>query len=106
MRILIIEDQPDLQSVLYAMLEEEGYAVDIASDGVEGLAKATVGNYDAILLDLMLPKLDGWRLLERLRENRKVPVLILSARDGLDDRVRGLDLGADDYLSKPFVSVP
>ena len=106
MRILIIEDQPDLQSVLYAMLEEEGYAVDIASDGVEGLAKATVGSYDAILLDLMLPKLDGWRLLERLRENRKVPVLILSARDGLDDRVRGLDLGADDYLSKPFVSVP
>ena len=102
MRLLVIEDQPDLRSVLYAMLEEEGYAVDLAADGVQGLAKATTWSYDAIVLDLMLPKLDGWKLLDRLRETHKIPVLILSARDGLDDRVRGLDLGADDYLAKPF----
>lgn len=102
MRLLVIEDQPELRSVLYAMLEEEGYAVDLAADGVQGLAKATTWSYDAIVLDLMLPKLDGWTLLDQLRETHKIPVLILSARDGLDDRVRGLDSGADDYLAKPF----
>ena len=102
MRLLVIEDQPELRSLLYAMLEEEGYAVDLAADGVQGLAKATTWSYDAIVLDLMLPKLDGWKLLDQLRETHKIPVLILSARDGLDDRVRGLDLGADDYLAKPF----
>ena len=102
MRLLVVEDQPELRSVLYAMLEEEGYAVDLAADGVQGLAKATTWSYDAIVLDLMLPKLDGWKLLDQLRETHKIPVLILSARDGLDDRVRGLDLGADDYLAKPF----
>ncbi len=102
MRLLVIEDQPELRSVLYAMLEEEGYAVDLSADGVQGLAKATTWSYDAIVLDLMLPKLDGWKLLDELRRTHKIPVLILSARDGLDDRVRGLDLGADDYLAKPF----
>ncbi|AMV31524.1 Transcriptional activator protein CzcR [Pirellula sp. SH-Sr6A] len=102
MRILVIEDQPELRRLLYAMLDEEGYAVDLAADGEEGRAKATTWSYDAIVLDLMLPKLDGWKLLGQLRETHKVPVLILSARDGLDDRVRGLDLGADDYLAKPF----
>ncbi len=102
MRLLVIEDQPELRSVLYAMLEEEGYAVDLSADGAQGLAKATTWRYDAIVLDLMLPKLDGWKLLDELRRTHKIPVLILSARDGLDDRVRGLDLGADDYLAKPF----
>ncbi len=102
MRLLVIEDQPELRSVLYAMLEEEGYAVDLSADGAQGLAKATTWSYDAIVLDLMLPKLDGWKLLDELRKTLKIPVLILSARDGLDDRVRGLDLGADDYLAKPF----
>ncbi len=102
MRLLVIEDQPELRSVLYAMLEEEGYAVDLSADGAQGLAKATTWSYDAIVLDLMLPKLDGWKLLDELRRTHKIPVLILSARDGLDDRVRGLDLGADDYLAKPF----
>ncbi len=91
-----------IRSVLYAMLEEEGYAVDLSADGAQGLAKATTWSYDAIVLDLMLPKLDGWKLLDELRRTHKIPVLILSARDGLDDRVRGLDLGADDYLAKPF----
>lgn len=102
MRVLVIEDQPDLRSLLFSMLEEEGYAVDLAADGVDGLAKAQTWSYDAIVLDLMLPKLDGWKLLDRLRETHRTPVLILSARDGLDDRVQGLDLGADDYLAKPF----
>lgn len=102
MRVLVIEDQSDLRGLLFAMLEEEGYAVDVAADGVDGLAKAQTWEYDAIVLDLMLPKLDGWKLLDRLRETHRTPVLILSARDGLDDRVHGLDLGADDYLPKPF----
>lgn len=102
MRLLVIEDQSDLRSLLFAMLEDEGYAVDVAADGVEGLAKAQAWAYDAIVLDLMLPKLDGWKLLDRLRETHRTPVLILSARDGLEDRVHGLDLGADDYLAKPF----
>ena len=102
MRLLVIEDQPDLRRLLFSMLEDEGYAVDGAADGVDGLAKAKTWPYDAIVLDLMLPKLDGWKLLERLRETHRTPVLILSARDSLDDRVQGLDLGADDYLTKPF----
>jgi len=102
MRLLVIEDQADLRSLLFAMLEDEGYAVDVSADGIDGLAKAQTWPYDAIVLDLMLPQLDGWKLLDRLRETHRTPVLILSARDGLDDRVRGLDLGADDYLAKPF----
>lgn len=102
MRILVVEDQPDLQRLLRACLEDEAYAVDTASDGDEGLAKALVWPYDVIILDLMLPKLDGLSLLERLRERRSTPVLILSAKDALPDRVLGLDCGADDYLTKPF----
>ena len=102
MRLLVIEDQPDLRRLLFSMLEDEGYAVDGAADGVDALAKAKTWPYDAIVQDLMLPKLDGWKLLERLRETHRTPVLILSARDSLDDRVQGLDLGADDYLTKPF----
>ena len=102
MRILVIEDQADLRRLLQGILEESGYAVDVAADGLDGLAKAQVWPYDAIVLDLMLPKIDGWDLLEQLRETHKTPVLILSARDALSDRVLGLDLGADDYLSKPF----
>lgn len=102
MRLLVIEDQADLRGLLFAMLEDEGYAVDVAADGVDGLAKAQVWPYDAIILDLMLPKLDGWKLLDQLRETHRTPVLILSALDSLDDRVHGLDLGADDYLAKPF----
>lgn len=102
MRILVIEDQADLRRLLQGILEESDYAVDVAADGQDGLAKAQVWPYDAIILDLMLPKIDGWDLLEQLRETHNTPVLILSARDALSDRVLGLDLGADDYLSKPF----
>ncbi len=102
MRVLVIEDDPDLHRVLLQALREQGYAVDGALDGEDGLYKATAWDYDALVLDLMLPKLDGWELLRRLRRSRKTPVLILTARDAIHDRVRGLDLGADDYLVKPF----
>ncbi len=79
--------------------------MDEAVDGEEGLFKASSWEYDAIILDLMLPRMDGWEVLRRLRRERKTPVLILTARDGISDRVRGLDNGADDYLVKPFVLV-
>lgn len=102
MRLLVVEDEPDLVSVMQKALAEEGYAVDVATNGEEGLYKATTWDYDLIILDLMLPVLDGWGILQELRQTRKVPVLILSARDTINDRVRGLDLGADDYLIKPF----
>ena len=102
MRILVVEDEPDLRRLLEQALREEGYAVDAAEDGPTGLYKAIEWDYDAIVLDLMLPGLSGWEILHRLRAEKKVPVLILTARDGVPDRVRGLDTGADDYLIKPF----
>jgi two-component system OmpR family response regulator len=102
MRVLVIEDEPALLQVIARALREEGYAVDEAADGRDGLFKATSWDYDAIVLDLMLPHVDGWTVLERLRRTHKVPVLLLTARDGVQDRVRGLDAGADDYLVKPF----
>ena len=103
MRLLVVEDEPDLLSVISQSLREDGYAVDTASDGEEGLFKAQSATYDAILLDLMLPRLDGFGVLKALRkEGSSVPVLVLTARDALPDRVKGLDSGADDYLTKPF----
>lgn len=102
MRLLVVEDEPDLLNLLSRSLRRAEYAVDVARDGQEGWQKATSWEYDAIVLDLMLPKLTGWEFLARLRESRKTPVLILTARDAIDDRVRGLDAGADDYLVKPF----
>jgi DNA-binding response OmpR family regulator len=102
MRVLVVEDEPELLRVVARALREDGYAVDEAADGEDGLAKATAWDYDAVLLDLMLPKLDGWQFLKGLRRTRKTPVLILTARDAVADRVRGLDVGADDYLVKPF----
>ena len=102
MRLLVVEDELDLLRALEKALREEGYAVDTASDGEDGLFKATSWDYDAIVLDLMLPKLDGWELLKRLRRVKTTPVLVLTARDALPDRVKGLDTGADDYLVKPF----
>ena len=102
MRILIVEDEPRLQSNLAKALREEGYAVDVSGDGADGIYKAEATDYDAIVLDVMLPKLDGWKLLERLRQTKATPVLMLTARESHNDRVRGLDLGADDYLVKPF----
>ena len=103
MRILVVEDEEKVASFIRKGLEEERYAVDLAPDGEEGLALAQVNPYDLIVLDLMLPKLDGFKVLGRLREEGvHTPVLVLTARDRLDDKVRGLDLGADDYLTKPF----
>jgi two-component system OmpR family response regulator len=102
MRVLVVEDEPDLRRLLEQALREEGYAVDVAEDGPTGLYKATTWDYDAVVLDLMLPGMTGWDVLSRLRAAKTVPVLILTARDGLTDRVRGLDTGADDYLVKPF----
>jgi two-component system OmpR family response regulator len=97
-----VEDETRLRGSLSKALREEGYAVDTACDGEEGLFKAENYGYDAILLDIVLPVFDGWELLERLRKARQTPVLMLTARDAGSDRVRGLDLGADDYLAKPF----
>jgi two-component system OmpR family response regulator len=102
MRILIVEDEPDLLRSLAQALREEGYAVDTAADGEDGFYKAESSDYDAIVLDVMLPKLDGWEILKRLRKIKKTPVLMLTARDQSRDRVRGLDTGADDYMVKPF----
>jgi two-component system OmpR family response regulator len=102
MRLLIIEDEADLLSSLAKALREEGYAVDTSADGEEGLYKGMNTEYDAIILDVMLPGLDGWTILKKLRAKRKTPVLMLTARDTYPDRVHGLDLGADDYLIKPF----
>jgi two-component system OmpR family response regulator len=102
MRILIVEDEPDLLASLAQALREEGYAVDTAADGEDGFYKAENYDYDAIILDVMLPKLDGWEILQRLRQTKKTPVLMLTARDQTRDRVKGLDTGADDYVVKPF----
>ncbi len=102
MRILIIEDEIDLAKSLARGLKDEGYAVDTANDGEEGLFSALSNDYDAIVLDIMLPKIDGWKILEKLRSKKKTPLLMLTARDQTVDRVRGLDSGADDYLIKPF----
>lgn len=102
MRVLVVEDEPDLLRILSQFLSEAGYAVDEAPDGTEGLHKALGIDYDAIVLDLMLPGIDGLSVLRELRHSRTTPVLILTARDAVIDRVRGLDSGADDYLTKPF----
>jgi two-component system, OmpR family, response regulator len=103
MRILVVEDEPLVAASLQSGLEAEGYAVDVASDGVEGLWLATERDYAAVLLDIMLPKLNGYRVCAELRRaERWVPVLMLTAKDGEFDQVDGLDCGADDYLTKPF----
>src|SRR2546428_9284009 len=102
MRILVVEDDARLQRSLAQALREEGYAGDTADAGDDGLYKAENYSYDAIVLDVMLPRLDGWEVLERLRRQQPTPVLMLTARDAHKDRVRGLDTGADDYLVKPF----
>jgi len=102
MRVLVIEDERDLARAIGESLEEDGYVVDAAHDGPTGLNKAAARDYDAIVLDVMLPGKSGLQLLQELRRERSTPVLILTARDSVADKVRGLDLGADDYLTKPF----
>ena len=103
MRLLLVEDYDPLRKSLSQGLREAGFAVDASADGEEGLWYALGEDYDVIVLDLMLPKLDGLSVLRRLRaEGKQTHVLILTARDAVEDRVEGLNLGADDYLAKPF----
>jgi two-component system copper resistance phosphate regulon response regulator CusR len=103
MKILIVEDEPKTGDYLRQGLAEAGFIVDLARDGLDGLHLAQTGDYDLIVLDVMLPGLDGWGILQTMRRGgRDMPVLFLTARDAVEDRVRGLELGADDYLVKPF----
>ena len=102
MKVLLVEDEADLRATLAESLREQNYAIDTAADGEEGLYRALETDYDAIILDVMLPRIDGWEILRRLRMKKTTPVLLLTARRALQDRVHGLDLGADDYLTKPF----
>jgi two-component system, OmpR family, response regulator len=103
MRVLVVEDETKMASLLRRALEREGYAVDMANDGVDGLWLGTENEYDAIVLDVMIPAPDGFEVCKTLRERgRWAPVLLLTARDAVQDRVTGLDAGADDYLPKPF----
>lgn len=103
MKVLLIEDYAPVRKSVSRGLEEEGFSVDATGDGEEGLWYARSNDYDVVILDLLLPGLDGWSILERLRrEGSSVHVLVLTARDGVEDRVHGINLGADDYLVKPF----
>jgi DNA-binding response OmpR family regulator len=103
MRLLIIEDDPKLAPLLARGLREEGFAVDVSGDGDDGALRAVEQDYDLIVLDVMLPGLDGFEVLEQLRtKGRRTPVLMLTSRGSVQDRVRGLNGGADDYLKKPF----
>ncbi len=103
MRLLVVEDEPDLAATLRKSLVEEGFAVDVVSDGREVLWQAESAPYDVIILDLMLPRLSGVEILQRLRASgSRVPVLVLTARDGSADKISALNTGADDYLTKPF----
>ena len=103
MRILIVEDEKKVAAFIKKGLEEETYAVDIASDGEEGLYMGNQNQYDLIILDLMLPKINGLDILSSLRDKKiAIPILLLTAKDSVEDKVKGLNLGADDYLTKPF----
>ncbi|HEY3599582.1 MAG TPA: heavy metal response regulator transcription factor IrlR [Paraburkholderia sp.] len=102
MRILIVEDEPKTGLYLRKGLTEAGFVVDWVEDGITGLHQADSDDYDLIILDVMLPGQDGWAVLRQLRRKRSTPVLFLTACDDVDDRVKGLELGADDYLAKPF----
>jgi len=102
MSILVIEDDPKTGDYLKKGLRESGYAVDLARTGSDGLHMALEHSYDLVVLDVMLPGIDGWEIMRSLRTKRDVPVIFLTARDHVSDRIRGLELGADDYLVKPF----
>ena len=102
MKILVVEDEPKAGDYLIKGLQESGYVADLARNGVDGLTLALEHDYDLVVLDVMLPLMDGWAVLAKLRERKHTPVLFLTARDDVADRVKGLELGADDYLVKPF----
>ena len=102
MRILVVEDEAKTADYLRKGLSEDGYAVEVAGNGLDGLHLVQEEVFDLIILDVMLPRIDGWQLLQIIRRQLQTPVLFLTARDAVEDRVRGLELGADDYLVKPF----
>ncbi|MGA8261175.1 MAG: heavy metal response regulator transcription factor [Arenicellales bacterium] len=103
MRLLVVEDEVKTADYLRRGLSEQGFSVSVARDGAEGLHMALDNSFDAIVLDVMLPAMNGWQVLQELRaEGKRTPVLFLTARDGVEERVKGLDFGADDYLVKPF----
>jgi len=103
MRLLIAEDEQELARAIQVILENEGYLVDIVHDGKEAYEYASLVDYDGLILDIMMPKLSGLEVLEKLRrESKQIPILLLTAKSAIDDRIGGLDLGADDYLTKPF----
>lgn len=102
MHLLIVEDERRLADFLQKGLAEVGFVVDVAYDGIDGLHFAQTGEYDLVVLDVMLPRLDGWHVLTELRRTHQTPVLFLTARDELNDRLRGLESGGDDYMVKPF----
>jgi two-component system copper resistance phosphate regulon response regulator CusR len=102
MRILVIEDEPKAARYLVRGLSENGFVVDLSADGEEGLSLALMTEYDLLIVDVMLPSRDGWSVVAELRQRKNTPVILLTARDAVADRVRGLELGADDYLVKPF----
>ena len=104
MRLLVVEDEKKLNELITKKLEKEYYGVDSCFDGEEAVRYVEGTEYDAIILDIMLPKLDGFEVIKRIRAKKnKVPILLLTARDNIDDKVKGLDYGADDYLVKPFI---
>ncbi|MBR9858844.1 MAG: heavy metal response regulator transcription factor [Gammaproteobacteria bacterium] len=102
MKILVVEDEPKTADYLKKGFSESGYLVEVAKDGQEGKYMIEEGDFDLIILDIMLPGLDGWQLLKTIRRTSDTPVICLSARDAVEDKVRGLEQGADDYLAKPF----
>ncbi|MEJ6578537.1 MAG: response regulator transcription factor [Akkermansiaceae bacterium] len=102
MRILVVEDQDDLREIVVETLREESFATDSSPDGEEGLYKALNWDYDLVVLDVLMPVMDGWEVLQKLRAQKQTPVLMLTALDSVRDKVKGLNHGADDYLAKPF----
>ncbi|MFC1236707.1 heavy metal response regulator transcription factor [Vibrio sp. F74] len=106
MKLLIVEDEPKTSSYLKKGFTESGYVVDVSMDGVDGLYNATTNTYDLIILDVMLPKLNGWQVLQTMRSSDiDTPIIMLTAKDQVEDRVKGLELGANDYVVKPFAFV-
>ena len=103
MKILVVEDEKDLNNIITKHLKKNNFSVDSVYDGEEALEYLDYGNYDLIILDIMLPKMNGYEVVKNLRTNKnETPVLMLTARDAIEDKIKGLDLGADDYLIKPF----
>jgi len=102
LKILVVEDEPEIARLLRSYLEREGYTVVVARDGEAALRAFEEASPDLVVLDLMLPRLDGWQVMRGIREASGVPVIVLTARDGVEDKVMGLELGADDYVTKPF----